>query len=198
MSGAGKAWNDRRFFYWIYRVSDAAARARWLHSLIHKALINKSVSGFFWYSDLLSRYRHLKLEGKLKNQESGIPAEFRRNFAGIFQRPFFLNSKWLRWFSEECTSSEYTPKINRRLSDGFQSYPESPEFLKACFFNSFFFFYQDFSEECTSYEYIHQGLTENYPRVSEVTRRLPRNNRAPGFIYFSLIFLFYLLFIFNY
>ena len=161
-------------------------------------LINKSVSGFFWYSDLLSRYRHLKLEGKLENQESGIPAEFRRNFAGIFQRPFFLNSKWLRWFSEECTSSEYTPKINRRLSDGFQSYPESPEFLKACFFNSFFFFYQDFSEECTSYEYIHQGLTENYPRVSEVTRRLPRNNRTPGFIYFSLIFLFYLLFIFNY
>ena len=128
--------------------------------------------------------------------------EFRRNSAVIspefFNVRFFLNSKWLRWFSEECTSSEYTPKINRRLYDGFQSYPESPEFLKACFFNSFFFFYQDFSEECTSYEYIHQGLTENYPRVSEVTRRLPRNNRTPGFIYFSLIFLFYLLFIFNY
>ena len=34
---------------WIrlcYRVSDAAARAKWLHSLIHKASINKHLSGF--------------------------------------------------------------------------------------------------------------------------------------------------------
>ena len=42
MSGAGEARNDRRFFCWIYRVSDAAARANWLHSLIHKASINRS------------------------------------------------------------------------------------------------------------------------------------------------------------
>lgn len=48
MSRAGKSRNDRRFFYWIYRVSDAAARAEWLHSLIHKASICKSVSGFFY------------------------------------------------------------------------------------------------------------------------------------------------------
>jgi len=47
MSGGGKAWNDRGFFYWIYRVSDSAVRAKWLHSLIHKASINESVSGFF-------------------------------------------------------------------------------------------------------------------------------------------------------
>ena len=26
--GAGKTWNDRRFLYWIYPVSDAAARAQ--------------------------------------------------------------------------------------------------------------------------------------------------------------------------
>ena len=46
-SGAGKAWKDRRFFYWIYRVSDAAARAKWLRILIHKASVDNSVSGFF-------------------------------------------------------------------------------------------------------------------------------------------------------
>ena len=124
--------------------------------------------------------------------------EFRRNSAVI--SPEFLNVRFflIQNDSDDFPTSVRAPNILRRLYDGFQSYPESPEFLKACFFNSFFFFYQDFSEECTSYEYIHQGLTENYPRVSEVTRRLPRNNRTPGFIYFSLIFLFYLLFIFNY
>ena len=42
-------------------------RAKWLHSLIHKASINKSMSGFFdipiGYRDIeLSRYSHLKLE----------------------------------------------------------------------------------------------------------------------------------------
>jgi len=31
----------------IYQVSDSALEAKWLHSLIHKASINKSVSGFF-------------------------------------------------------------------------------------------------------------------------------------------------------
>ena len=36
-----------KFFYLIYRVSGAAARAKWLHSFIHKASIKKSVSGFF-------------------------------------------------------------------------------------------------------------------------------------------------------
>ena len=36
-SGAGKAWNDQKFLYWIHPVSDAAARAKWLHSFIHKA-----------------------------------------------------------------------------------------------------------------------------------------------------------------
>ena len=46
VSGAGKAWKDRRFFYWIYWVSDAAARAKWLHNLIHKASINECVSSF--------------------------------------------------------------------------------------------------------------------------------------------------------
>ena len=43
-------WNDRGFFYWIYRVSDAAAQViKWLHSLNHRASINKDsgVSGFF-------------------------------------------------------------------------------------------------------------------------------------------------------
>ena len=61
MSGAGEARKDRRFFCLIYRVSDAAARANWLHSPVHKASTSKSVSGFFRYSDWLSRYRHLKL-----------------------------------------------------------------------------------------------------------------------------------------
>ena len=36
VSGAGKAWNDRRFFYWIYLASDASAQAKWLHNLIKK------------------------------------------------------------------------------------------------------------------------------------------------------------------
>ena len=31
----------------IYQVSDSAVLAKWLHSLINKASINKSVSGFF-------------------------------------------------------------------------------------------------------------------------------------------------------
>ena len=34
--GAGKAWNNRRFFYWIYLASDASAQAKWLHNLIKK------------------------------------------------------------------------------------------------------------------------------------------------------------------
>ena len=46
VSQAGKAWNDRGFFYWIYRLSDSKVRAKWLHSLIHKASMNKR-SGFF-------------------------------------------------------------------------------------------------------------------------------------------------------
>ena len=45
MSGAGKSWNHRAFFYWIYRVSDASARAKWLHSVIHKPSINEMVGG---------------------------------------------------------------------------------------------------------------------------------------------------------
>ena len=61
VSGAGEARNDRRFFCLIYWVSDAAARANWLHSLVHKAATSKSVTGFFRYSDGLSRYWHLKL-----------------------------------------------------------------------------------------------------------------------------------------
>lgn len=36
VSGAGTAWNDRKFFYWIYWVSNAVARAKWLHCLPHK------------------------------------------------------------------------------------------------------------------------------------------------------------------
>ena len=36
VSGAGKAWNDRRFFYWIYLASDASAQAKWLDNLIKK------------------------------------------------------------------------------------------------------------------------------------------------------------------
>ena len=47
VSGTGKVWNDWRFFFWIYQVWDAAARANWLHSLIQKASINISRSGFF-------------------------------------------------------------------------------------------------------------------------------------------------------
>ena len=50
VSGAGKAWNDRGFFYWIYRVSDAALWAKWLYALTHKASINNIVSGL---SDIL-------------------------------------------------------------------------------------------------------------------------------------------------
>ena len=34
----------------IYWVLDTTAQAKWLHSLIHKASINKSISGF---SDIL-------------------------------------------------------------------------------------------------------------------------------------------------
>jgi len=41
---------------------DPAAQAKWLHSLTHKALINKSVSWFFQYSDWLFRSLHLNLE----------------------------------------------------------------------------------------------------------------------------------------
>ena len=61
MSGAGKAWNDRRFSYWIYQVSDCAALSIWLHSLTHKVSINKCVR-LFRPSDWFSRYRHPNLE----------------------------------------------------------------------------------------------------------------------------------------
>ena len=47
VSGAGKVWNDWGLFYSIYRVSDATARAKWLHSLIHKASINYHVPSLF-------------------------------------------------------------------------------------------------------------------------------------------------------
>lgn len=43
--GAGKAWNDWRFCYWIYWLSNATAQANCLYSLIHKSSINESVSG---------------------------------------------------------------------------------------------------------------------------------------------------------
>ena len=59
VSGAGKAWNDRRFFYWSSRVSHAAARAKWLHSLIHKASINKICQAFaiFWLAVQVSAFK---------------------------------------------------------------------------------------------------------------------------------------------
>ena len=85
--------------------------------------------------------------------------EFRRNSAGIppeFLKVCFLIQNDSDDFSEECTSSEYTPKINRRLCEGFRSYPNSPVFFKACFF---------FNLKPL------RRLTENCPRVSEVTRR---------------------------
>ena len=47
VSGAGKAWNNPGFYYWIYRLMDAAARAKQLYILSHKASMNKNVSGFF-------------------------------------------------------------------------------------------------------------------------------------------------------
>ena len=50
VSVAGKARNDRGFFYRIYRLSDSTVQAKWVHSVIHKASINKGVSGF---SDIL-------------------------------------------------------------------------------------------------------------------------------------------------
>ena len=187
MSRAGKAWNDRRFFYWIYRVSDAAARAKWLHSLIHKALINKSVSGFFWYSDLLSRYRHLKLEGKLENQESGIPAEFRRNFAGIFQRPFFFNSKWLRWFSDECTSSEYTPKIIR----WFPKLPGEPRIFEGLLFQFFFFLLSRFFWRVYELRIytprINRKLSEGFRSYPEITEEQSNPRLHLFFTYFSIL-----------
>ena len=44
------------FFYWIYGLSDSAVRAKWLHSLIHKASINKTVKGFL---DILTGYQDI-------------------------------------------------------------------------------------------------------------------------------------------
>ena len=41
------ARNDWGLFYSIYRVSDATARAKWLHSFIHKASINYHVPSLF-------------------------------------------------------------------------------------------------------------------------------------------------------
>ena len=73
VSGAVNMWNDQWFFYWIYRVSDAVARAKWLHSLIQKASIKNSVSCFFdiligsldigianWHVASMSKYQNFK------------------------------------------------------------------------------------------------------------------------------------------
>ena len=46
------------FFYGIYWVLDSAAQAKWLHSLIHKASINKSASAFF---DILIGYQDIHI-----------------------------------------------------------------------------------------------------------------------------------------
>ena len=54
MSGVGKAWNNRRFFLWIYRVSDAATRANWLHSLIHNL---SQASSTFWLFVWISAFK---------------------------------------------------------------------------------------------------------------------------------------------
>ena len=43
MSGAGKVWNNQRFFNWIYRVLDATAAAKWLHSLIRTNISNINI-----------------------------------------------------------------------------------------------------------------------------------------------------------
>ena len=99
--------------------------------------------------------------GSLENPESGIPLEFRRNFS----RSVFLIQNDSDDFSEECTSSEYTPKINRRLSEGFRSYPNSPVFFKACFFFSIQNDSEDISEEYTSFQYtpkINRRLSKGF------------------------------------
>ena len=190
MSGAGKAWNDRRFFYWIYRVSDAAARARWLHSLIHKALINKSVSGFFWYSDLLSRYRHLKLEGKLENQESGIPAEFRRNFAGIFQRPFFL----IQNDSDDFPKSVRAPNILRRLTEDYPMVSKvtrrAPNFWRLAFSIPFFLlsrFFRRMYELRIYTPRINRKLSEGFRSYPEITEEQSNPRLHLFFTYFSIL-----------
>ena len=69
----------------------------------------------------------------------------------------------------KCTSSEYTPKINRRLSEGFRSYPNSPVFFKACFFFQFKTTPKIFPKSVRALNILRR-LTENCPRVSEVTR----------------------------
>ena len=48
VSGACKLWKKGSSieFIWIYRVLDVAARAKWLHDLIHKASVSTSGSGF--------------------------------------------------------------------------------------------------------------------------------------------------------
>ena len=58
VSEGGKAWNHWGFFYLIYWVSDSIVRTKWLHSLIHKASINKSVLGFF---DIPIGYRDIHM-----------------------------------------------------------------------------------------------------------------------------------------
>ena len=49
MSGAGKVWNNQRFFNWIYRVLDATAAAKWLHSLIRTNISNINI---FWHTSI--------------------------------------------------------------------------------------------------------------------------------------------------
>ena len=97
------------------------------------------------------------LNGSLENPESGIPPEFRRNFS----RSVFLIQNDSDDFSEECTSSEYTPKINRRLSEGFRRYPNSPTNKVDS---------EDISEEYTSSEYtpkINRKLSECFRSYSK-------------------------------
>ena len=52
-SGPSKAWNNRGFLYWSYRLSDAAKRANWYH------WIHWSVPGFF---DILIGCLDIKLK----------------------------------------------------------------------------------------------------------------------------------------
>ena len=134
--------------------------------------------------------------GSLENQESGIPPESRRNF---LTSVFYW--KRLRWFPEECTSSENTQMINLKIIRLFPKWPGEPWIFEGSFFfNSSFLFFQDFSEECTSSECVSRRLTENYLRVSEITRRLFDSFRSypePWIIeglFFSILLSFFKIF----
>ena len=93
VSGAGKAWNDRRFFYWIHRLSDAAVRATYGCTVLftrHQSTKVCQAFSKFWLVFWISTFRSMLCRWTSREKCIDIKIS-RHNFICYYSWKFWRN-----------------------------------------------------------------------------------------------------------